>query len=91
MFGFWFEVIFDNLGEEHLSNSDHAAPSSIGDKGLCMSILLEKFRKTRLIGDPEDVLEVLGDLFVDFMIIGRVTHILFAQKVYGLVRRKSLL
>ena len=84
-------MIFDNLGEEHLSYSDHAAPSCISDKGLCMSILLKKLWKTRLIRNPEDVLEMLGDLFVDFMIIGRVTRILSAQKVYGLIRRESLL
>ena len=84
-------MIFDNLGEEHLSYSDHTAPSCISDKGLCMSILLKKLRKTRLICDPEDIFEMLSDLFIDFMIVGRVTRILSAQKVYGLIRREGLL
>ena len=88
-FIFWFEKVFDNLSKKHLSYSNHTSPSCICNKWLCMSILLQKFRKAWFIRNPKDVFKVLSYLLIDFMIVGWVTRVLFSKKVESLIRWES--
>lgn len=38
-----FEVVSEELREEHLSNPDHASPAGVSDEGGVISAILEQF------------------------------------------------
>ena len=81
------DVVPEELGEEHLSHSDHAAPASVSHEGRVVPAVLEQFREARAVGDPDDVFEGGGDGEVGLVDVGRVGLELPAQQVRGLIGR----
>ena len=58
LLGLRLQVVLDDLCEQHLPDSDHAAPASISHEGTIPIIILQQLWESRAVGDPEDALEV---------------------------------
>lgn len=57
-------VLLDNLSEQHLANSNHATPSSIGDVRSCF---IGQLWETCPISEPYSILEDLNNLLLNLL------------------------